>query len=119
MNPLRRSARRLRKRAGAHAPGLAAPSLSDPGGAPAVRFNTRFEERLNGTGAGDEQVGAPTLEAVPEEERPDIRPRLRELLAWYEEVLGRIDSGATIRWATGRMPRWRSWRQTSSSAASS
>jgi len=39
---------------------------------------------------------APTLEAVPEEKRPDIRPRLRELLAWYEEVLGRIDSGAIV-----------------------
>jgi len=33
---------------------------------------------------------------VPEEKRPDIRPQLRELLAWYEEVLGRIDSGAIV-----------------------
>jgi hypothetical protein len=41
-----------------YAPGLAAPSLSDPGGAPAATFNTRFEERLNGAGAGDEHLGA-------------------------------------------------------------
>ncbi len=33
---------------------------------------------------------------MPEEKRPDIRPQLRELLAWYEEVLGRIDSGAIV-----------------------
>ena len=26
--------------------------------------------------------------------RPDIRPQLREYLAWYEEVLGRLKSGA-------------------------
>jgi hypothetical protein len=24
---------------------------------------------------------------MPEEERPDIRPQLREFLAWYEKVL--------------------------------
>jgi hypothetical protein len=28
--------------------------------------------------------------------RPDIRPQLRELLAWYEEVLGRIAAGAVV-----------------------
>jgi hypothetical protein len=28
--------------------------------------------------------------------RPDIRPQLREFLAWYEEVLGRIESGAVV-----------------------
>jgi hypothetical protein len=33
---------------------------------------------------------------MPEEKRPDIRPQLRELLAWYEEVLGRIASGALV-----------------------
>ena len=33
---------------------------------------------------------------MPEEERPDIRPQLREFLAWYEEVLGRIKSGALV-----------------------
>ena len=33
---------------------------------------------------------------MPEAQRPDIRPQLRELLAWYEEVLGRIESGAVV-----------------------
>lgn len=28
--------------------------------------------------------------------RPDIRPQLREFLAWYEEVLERIESGAVV-----------------------
>ena len=28
--------------------------------------------------------------------RPDIRPQLREFLAWYEEVLGRIEAGAVL-----------------------
>jgi hypothetical protein len=33
---------------------------------------------------------------MPEKTRPDIRPQLREFLAWYEEVLGRIESGALV-----------------------
>ncbi len=33
---------------------------------------------------------------MAEEKRPDIRPQLREFLAWYEEVLGRIESGALV-----------------------
>jgi hypothetical protein len=33
---------------------------------------------------------------MPEEKQPDIRPQLRESLAWYEEVLGRIGSGALV-----------------------
>jgi hypothetical protein len=33
---------------------------------------------------------------MPEEKRPDIRPQLREFLAWYEEVLERIESGALV-----------------------
>jgi hypothetical protein len=33
---------------------------------------------------------------MPEGQRPDIRPQLREFLAWYEEVLGRIESGALV-----------------------
>jgi hypothetical protein len=33
---------------------------------------------------------------MPEEKRPDLRPRLREYLAWYEEVLGRVESGAVV-----------------------
>jgi hypothetical protein len=28
--------------------------------------------------------------------RPDIRPQLREYLTWYEEVLGRVESGAVV-----------------------
>lgn len=35
-----------------------------------------------------------TLNRTPEEKRPDVRPQLREFLAWYEEVLGRIESWA-------------------------
>ena len=37
-----------------------------------------------------------TLGGMPEEKRPDIRPQLRDFLAWYEEVLGRIESGAIV-----------------------
>ena len=33
---------------------------------------------------------------MPEEKRPDVRPQLREFLAWHEEVLGRIESGAIV-----------------------
>jgi hypothetical protein len=33
---------------------------------------------------------------APELPKPDIRPQLRELLAWYDEVLGRIASGALV-----------------------
>jgi hypothetical protein len=28
--------------------------------------------------------------------KPEIRPQLREFLAWYEEVLGRIEAGAIV-----------------------
>ena len=37
-----------------------------------------------------------TLERMAEKKRPDIRPQLRESLAWYEEVLGRIEAGAVV-----------------------
>jgi hypothetical protein len=30
---------------------------------------------------------------MPDEERPDIRPQLREFLGWYEKVVGRIEAG--------------------------
>ena len=33
---------------------------------------------------------------APELPRPDIRPQLRELLAWYDDVLQRIASGALV-----------------------
>ncbi len=37
-----------------------------------------------------------TLDGMPEEKRPDIRPQLRAYLAWYEEVLARVESGAIV-----------------------
>jgi hypothetical protein len=40
----------------------------------------------------EQDARATTLENV----RPDIRPQLREYLAWYEEVLGRVESGAVV-----------------------
>jgi hypothetical protein len=33
---------------------------------------------------------------APELPKPDIRPQLRELLAWYDDVLQRIASGALV-----------------------
>jgi hypothetical protein len=33
---------------------------------------------------------------APELPKPDIRPQLRELLAWYDDVLGRITAGALV-----------------------
>ena len=33
---------------------------------------------------------------APDLPKPDIRPQLRELLAWYEDVLERIASGALV-----------------------
>jgi len=41
-------------------------------------------------------VSERTLGGMPEKERPDIRPQLREYLAWYEKVLERITSGALM-----------------------
>jgi hypothetical protein len=32
----------------------------------------------------------------PEDKPPDIRPSLRERIAWYEVVLGRIAGGAVV-----------------------
>jgi hypothetical protein len=33
---------------------------------------------------------------APELPKPDIRPQLRELLAWYDDVLQRIAAGALV-----------------------
>ena len=33
---------------------------------------------------------------APELPKPDIRPQLREMLAWYDGVLGRIAAGALV-----------------------
>jgi hypothetical protein len=33
---------------------------------------------------------------APELAKPDVRPQLRELIAWYDDVLGRIAAGALV-----------------------
>ena len=33
---------------------------------------------------------------APELPKPDVRPQLRELLAWYEDVLERVAGGALV-----------------------
>jgi hypothetical protein len=33
---------------------------------------------------------------APERPKPDIRPQLREMLAWYDDVLERIAAGALV-----------------------
>jgi hypothetical protein len=33
---------------------------------------------------------------APERSKPDIRPQLREMLAWYDDVLERIAAGALV-----------------------
>jgi hypothetical protein len=33
---------------------------------------------------------------APELPKPDVRPQLRELVAWYDDVLGRIAAGALV-----------------------
>jgi len=33
---------------------------------------------------------------VPEQNRPEVRPQLGELLGWYREVLARIEGGAIV-----------------------
>jgi hypothetical protein len=35
-------------------------------------------------------------QVAPDLPKPDIRPQLRELLAWYDDVLGRIAAGALV-----------------------
>ena len=49
-----------------------------------------------GEAQGQARWSGHTLGGMPEQKRPDIRPQLREFLAWYEEVLGRIESGAIV-----------------------
>jgi hypothetical protein len=36
------------------------------------------------------------LPVAPELPKPDIRPQLRELLVWYDDVLERIAAGALV-----------------------
>jgi hypothetical protein len=57
---------------------------------PAVQNATRLKAALAA------RQGGHKLEGMPEEKRPDIRPQLRESLAWYDEVLGRIEAGAIV-----------------------
>jgi hypothetical protein len=33
---------------------------------------------------------------APELPKPDVRPQLRELVAWYDDVLGRVAAGALV-----------------------
>jgi hypothetical protein len=40
--------------------------------------------------------GRRLLRVAPELPKPDVRPQLRELLAWYDDVLGRIAAGALV-----------------------
>src|SRR5439155_8578099 len=40
--------------------------------------------------------GRRLLPVAPELPKPDIRPQLRELLAWYDDVLQRIAAGAMV-----------------------
>jgi hypothetical protein len=40
--------------------------------------------------------GRRLLKVAPELPKPDVRPQLRELLAWYDDVLGRIAAGALV-----------------------
>ena len=48
---------------------------------------------LSGTRFGLTSPGRRLLRVAPELPKPDIRPQLRELLAWHEDVLQRIASG--------------------------
>jgi hypothetical protein len=85
--------------------------LLDPGALPAKKVSGSFELHLVSAvfqTARSSRAISPrqrrarralsgrTLGGMPEEKRPDIRPQLREFLAWYEEVLGRITSGALV-----------------------
>ncbi len=51
---------------------------------------------LSGTRFGLTSPGRRLLRVAPELPKPDIRPQLRELLAWHEDVLQRIASGALV-----------------------
>jgi hypothetical protein len=37
-----------------------------------------------------------SCKVAPELPKPDVRAQLRELLAWYDDVLGRIAAGALV-----------------------
>ena len=52
-------------------------------------------DRLGTSDPGSSELSASGLRRE-RNVRPDIRPQLREFLAWYEEVLGRIDAGAVV-----------------------
>jgi hypothetical protein len=56
------------------------------------RILARQRTRPRGNGGGNERRNRGTLSPV----RPDIRPELREFLAWYEDVNAKIDAGAVV-----------------------
>jgi hypothetical protein len=68
---------------------LAAYSLSE------TRFGLTFRSRRTRQRAAS-APGRRLLRVAPELPKPDIRPQLRELLAWYDDVLQRIASGALV-----------------------
>jgi hypothetical protein len=72
-------------------PSAATPTLDRLGRSRSPSVRPKAHARLL-SGEKPGGAAAPTLERV----RPDIRPQLREFLAWYEEVLGRIESGAVV-----------------------
>jgi hypothetical protein len=51
---------------------------------------------INQNAPGWLPIPATYTRRMPEEKRPDVRPQLRDFLEWYEEVLGRIESGAVV-----------------------
>jgi hypothetical protein len=45
---------------------------------------------------GESRPGHRLRAVAPEVQKPDIRPQLRELLAWYDDVLERVAAGALV-----------------------
>jgi hypothetical protein len=70
--------------------------MANAAGASAPAEFSRLADSIRSTRLGRRSKCRPTLREMPEVERPDIRPELREFLTWYEEVLGRIESGALV-----------------------
>ena len=60
---------------------------------PRVRYPFRCVFRPNGNLA---PLDSGHTRRVPEQERPDVRPELRELLEWYRAVVERIEAGAIV-----------------------
>ena len=52
-------------------------------------------DRLGASDPSSSELSASGFRREPNV-RPDIRPQLREFLAWYEEVLGRIERAGAV-----------------------